>query len=460
MRSGPRTIAVLPFKPVNVTDRDESLEWGMAETLITKFSSVDEIAVRSVNSVRRYSGLEQDPAAAGRGLGVEAVLDGTIQRAGDRIRVSVRLIRATDGTAIWVRAFDENATEILAMQDSIAQQVAASLLPELSPEARSRLSKRGTDSSEAYQLYVRGRYLWSRRTRESLASAVEHFNRAIEKDADYALAHSGIADCYIVLHDLPPHERMPKARVAALRALEFDRDLAEAHVSLARIKERYEWDWSGAERELRQAIVLDPHSADAYRTLSIQLMQRRRFSEAEKANERARELEPLSLAVNKQAAWLAFHRRDYDRAIVLYRGVLELDPYFPQAQRELGIAYLQKSRYPEALQALQAAWKLPQNYFAWTNAADLAHAYTVSGNTREAHRILAELEHASGYVDSHDLALVYAGLGDKKRAFRWLEKAYVERSYWLAWLGIDPRWDPFRSDARFRDLERRIGLSS
>ena len=253
---------------------------------------------------------------------------------------------------------------------------------------------------------------------------------------------------------------MPKARVAALRALELDRDLAEAHVSLARIKERYEWDWSGAEHELRQAIVLDPHSADAYRTLSIQLMQRRRFPEAENANERARELEPLSLAVNKQAAWLAFHRRDYDRAIVLYRGVLELDPYFPQAQRELGIAYLQKSRYAEALQALQAAWKLPQNYFAWTNAADLAHAYAVSGNTREAHRILTELEHPSGYVDSHDLALVYAGLGDKKRAFRLLEKAYVERSYWLAWLGIDPRWDPFRSDAQFRDLERRIGLSS
>ena len=182
MRSGPRTIAVLPFKPVNVTDRDESLEWGMAETLITKFSSVDEIAVRSLNSVRRYSGLEHDPAAAGRELGVEAVLDGTIQRAGDRIRVSVRLIRATDGTAIWVRAFDEKATDILAMQDSIAEQVATSLLRELSAEARSRLSKRGTNSSEAYQLYLRGRYLWGRRTRESLASAVEHFNRAIEKD--------------------------------------------------------------------------------------------------------------------------------------------------------------------------------------------------------------------------------------------------------------------------------------
>jgi DNA-binding winged helix-turn-helix (wHTH) protein/TolB-like protein/tetratricopeptide (TPR) repeat protein len=458
--SAPRQIAVLPFKPIVVTDRDESLEWGMAETLITRLGGVSEIGVRPFSAMRRYGSLDQDPAAAGRELGVEAVLDGSMQRVGGRIRVTARLIRTIDGVPLWVRTFDENVSDIFALQDSISEQVVGSLIPELTTQARSHFGTRGTDDADAYQLYLRGRYFWNKRTKESLKNAIEYFGRALAKDPEYALAYSGIADCYIIRHDLPPHDRMPKARDAATKALQINPNLGEAHLSLARVKGYYEWDRAGAERELRRAIEIDSRSGDAYRTLAIHLMWVRRFDEAEDANRRAQELDPLSVTVNKQAAWLAFHRRQYDKAIALYRSVLELDPHFPQAQREIGLAYLQAGQYQEAQQALRTSLEQPENYFKSTNAADLAHAYAIAGDRREALRILATLQRSPGddYVDPADVAVIYVGLGDKERALEWLRRAYDEHSYWLSWLGVDPRWDPLRSDSRFREVEQRIGV--
>ena len=220
--SARRQIAVLPFKPIVVTDRDESLEWGMAETLITRLGGVSEIGVRPFSAMRRYGSLDQDPAAAGRELGVEAVLDGSMQRVGGRIRVTARLIRTIDGVPLWVRTFDENVSDIFALQDSISEQVVGSLIPELTTQARSHFGTRGTDDPDAYQLYLRGRYFWNKRTKESLKNAIEYFGRALAKDPEYALAYSGIADCYIIRHDLPPHDRMPKARDAATKALQIN----------------------------------------------------------------------------------------------------------------------------------------------------------------------------------------------------------------------------------------------
>ena len=455
-----RQIAVLPFKPIVVTDRDESLEWGMAETLITRLGGVSEIGVRPFSAVRRYGSLDQDPAAAGRALGVEAVLDGSMQRVGGRIRVTARLIRTIDGVPLWVRTFDENVSDIFALQDSISEQVVGSLIPELTAQARSRFGTRGTDDPDAYQLYLRGRYFWNRRTKESLKNAIDYFGLALAKDPEYALAYSGIADCYIIRHDLPPHDRMPKARDAATKALQINPHLGEAHLSLARVKGYYEWDRTGAERELRKAIAIDSRSADAYRTLAIHLMWLRRFDEAENANRRAQDLDPLSVTVNKQAAWLAFHRGQYDNAIALYRSVLQLDPHFPQAQREIGLAYLQAGRYQEAQHALRTSLEQPENYFKSTNASDLAHAYAVAGDRREALGILATLQRSPSddYVDPADVAVIYVGLGDKESALEWLRRASDEHSYWLSWLGVDPRWDPLRVDSRFREVEQRVGV--
>jgi DNA-binding winged helix-turn-helix (wHTH) protein/TolB-like protein/tetratricopeptide (TPR) repeat protein len=455
-----RQIAVLPFKPIVVTDRDESLEWGMAETLITRLGGVSEIGVRPFSAVRRYGSLDQDPAAAGRELGVEAVLDGSLQRVGGRIRVTARLIRTIDGEPMWVRTFDENVSDIFALQDSISEQVVGSLIPEWIAQARSRFGMRGTDNPDAYQLYLRGRFFWNKRTKESLKNAIDYFGRALAKDPEYALAYSGIADCYIIRHDLPPHDRMPKARDAAAKALQINPNLGEAHLSLARVKGYYEWDRAGAERELRKAIAIDPRSADAYRTLALHLMWVHRFDEAEDANRRAQDLDPLSVTVNKQAASLAFHRRQYDKAIALYRSVLELDPRFPQAQREIGLAFLQTRQYQEAQQALRTSLEQPENYFKSTNASDLAHAYAVAGDRREALGILATLQRSPSddYVDPADVAVVYVGLGDKESALEWLRRASDEHSYWLSWLGVDPRWDPLRVDFRFREVEQRVGV--
>ena len=458
--SGSRTLAVLPFKPLVAADRDEWLEWGLAETLITRFSGVPGIVVRPISATRPFASLDQDPTAAGRQLGVEVVLDGSIQRSGDRIRITVRLIRTQDGAPLWARAFDERVADILAIQDSIAEQVAASLVPQLIDGAGARLKTPGTKNTEAYQLYLRARFLWSQRTTEGLTKAIEYFNRAIETDPGYAQAYSGLADCYQIRHDLAPHERMPKARSAALKALQLDPELAEGHVSLAGIREFYEWDRAGAERELGRAIQLDPRSAEIYRILALQLMLRRRFVEAERAIKQALKFEPLSLTVGKMTAWLAFHRRDYDQAISLYSAVLELDSHFAQAQREIGLSYLLNGEHKNGLTALRTSLELPENYFRSTSQADLAYAAAVSGDKREARRALAKLQGplTGGYVDPYDVAMVYVGLEDKESAFLWLQRAYDDHSYWLSWLAVDPRWDPVHTDPRFGDLVRAIGL--
>jgi DNA-binding winged helix-turn-helix (wHTH) protein/TolB-like protein/Flp pilus assembly protein TadD len=456
-----RTLVVLPFKPLVATSRDEWLEWGLAETLITRFSRVPGIIVRPISATRPFASLDQDPTVAGRQLGAEVVLDGSIQRSGDRIRVTVRLIRTKDGAPLWARAFDEKAADIFAIQDSIAEQVAASLVPQLLDGAAARLKTPDTKNTEAYQLYLRARFLWSQRTTEGLKKAIEYFNHAIATDPGYAQAYSGLADCYQIRHDLAPHDRMPKARDAALKALQLDPELAEGHISLAGIRAFYEWDRAGAERALWHAVQLDPRSAEAYRMLALQLMLRRRFEEAEHAIKQAQEFEPLSVTVGKMTAWLAFHRRDYNRAISLYSGVLELDSHFAQAQREIGLSYLLNGEHKNGIAALRTSLKLPENYFRSTTQADLAYASAVSGDEREARSTLTRLQGplTEGYVDPYDVAMVYVGLKDNESAFLWLQRAYDHRSYWLSWLTVDPRWDPVHADPRFGELVRGIGLS-
>ena len=276
-----RSIAVLPFKPLVADHRDESLEMGMADTLNFRLSSLRDVAVRPISSVRKFSGLEQDPVAAGRELGVESVLDGQIQRWGDRIRVTARLIGVGDGKQLWAGQFDEKFTDIFTVQDLISEKVISALALKLTAEEQKRLTKHYTENAEAYQLYVNGRFYWERRTLEGLKKAIEYFEQAIGNDPKYALAYAGLADSYALLgvFHLPPKEAFPKAKEAALNALRIDDRLAEAHAALGHVKVQYEYDWAGAEREYRRAIELNPNYVNAHHFYALYLSMMGRFDE-------------------------------------------------------------------------------------------------------------------------------------------------------------------------------------
>jgi TolB-like protein/DNA-binding winged helix-turn-helix (wHTH) protein/Tfp pilus assembly protein PilF len=462
-----KSIAVLPFKPVAAESRDESFEMGMADTLITKLSNLREIRVRPISAVRKYAGVEQDPVAAGRELAVDAVVDGSIQWDGNRrIRVTVRLISVRDGSLLWTNKCEEQCTDIFAVQDSISEKVAGALAPKLTGEERQLFAKHYTDNTEAYQLYVKGRYFWNKRTEEALKKGTEYFEQAIEKDSNYALAYSGLADCYIVLGSwraggaLSPKEAGRRARAAAAKALEIDSSLAEAHTSLADAELLYGWDWLAVEREFKRAIELNPNYATAHQWYANYLMAMGRLDEAIIEVQRAKELNLVSLIININLGEIFRFARQEDRAIEQYQRTLELDPNFAEAHADLGKAYEQKAMYADAIAEFKKAITLSKENPLMVAA--LGRAYAVSGQAEEAKKILDELKKISKrrYVSSYEIAVIYAGLGDKDKALEWLERAYEERASFLIFLKVDPRLDSLRPDPRFQDLLRRMGLAS
>ena len=341
-----KSIAVLPFKPL-----DESRGVGMADTLITRLSNIKQLAVRPTSAVRKFTSPEQDPVAAGRELKVDAVLEASIQRerAGERIRVTLRLWRVSDGSSIWAGQFDEQANDFLAVQDRVSERVARALVPQMTGEEQKLLSKHYTEDAEAYQLYMRGRYHWSKVNPADWNKAIDYFNRAIEKDPDYALAYTGLADAYLsVIADslIAKAEAIPKAKQAAMTALRLDDTLAEAHVSAGRIRAYYDWDWAGAEHEFERAIELNPNSADAHREYAGYLTTMGRVEQAIAEAKRARELDPLSQLANYHVAWALIAARHYDEAIEQSRQVLET---FPQAHYWMGLAYVGKGMNEQAI---------------------------------------------------------------------------------------------------------------
>ena len=455
-----RSIAVLPFKPLVAEGRDESLELGMADALITRLSNLHNIVVRPTSTVRRYSDLGQDPLAAGRELGVEAILEGSIQRLDGRVRVTVRLVSVRDGSSLWADRFDQTFTDIFKIQDAISEQVAQALRLELTRAERNLLSRHDTESSEAHQSYMMGRYHWSRSNPEGWVKAVEYFNRAVEQDPNYALAYTGLADAYVSLafDVLPQMEAVLKAKESALRALELDSTLAEAHVSLGKIKAYFEWAWEDAEREFKRAIELNPNSANSYREYGLYLSCLGRNAEAIRETEQARGLDPFSLSTNFAVGWALIGARRYDEAIEQFHRALEIDPRFAQAHLFAGLAYEGKGMWEEAIREMQKAASLSGD--SMLIRAQLGHAYASSGRRGEAERILAELLESSRQrrVSPYYIAMVYAGLDDRDQAFAWLEKAYAERSRRLWALRVVPTWENLRSDSRFADLLRRMGL--
>jgi DNA-binding winged helix-turn-helix (wHTH) protein/tetratricopeptide (TPR) repeat protein len=451
-----RSVAVLPFKAMLGQEGDERfLGLGMADAIIIKLSNLGQINVRPTGAVLKYTDAGHDVLTTGRELKVEALLDGRVQRSGNRVRVTVQLVNVGDGSTIWAEKFDEEFTDIFAVQDSISEQVAGALMLRLTGEERESLSKHYTESGEAYQSYLKGRYYWNKMTSDGLNRSLECFADAIDKDSAYALAYAGMAASYVHMEIyglMLPSEAMPKAKSAALRAIELDATVAEAHASLALVKMFYERDWPGAEDEFGRALRLNPSYAAAHDWFAIYLTARGRPEEALASVRKAQALDPLSLIVNTDVACALYYARRFDDSIKQCRWVLDAEPDFVTAHYRIGLAYEQLGEYVEAVNSFQSAIALSAKAEAMAPfkggsdaRASIAHTYALMGKRDAARGVLAELEEqaARAYVPPHDLAMIYSALG---------ETAYQERFSLLVLLELDPRFDNLRSDPRFTNL--------
>ncbi|HKA22463.1 MAG TPA: tetratricopeptide repeat protein [Blastocatellia bacterium] len=457
-----KSIAVLPFKSLGADNADEYLGVGIAETLTTRLGSLKLLTVRPSSAVLKYVNSEKETGVAGRELNVDSVLEGSIRRLGERLRITVRLVRVSDVSLLWADHFDENFTDIFKVEDSISTKVASSLAIKLSGDEERSLIKRYTDNPEAYQLYLKGRFFWNKRTGEGFKIGISQFKQAVEKDPEYALAYSGLADSYTGLtfyNFASPNETMPKAKEAATNALAMDNTLAEAHASLAHVKANYDWEWSEAEQEFRRSIELKPDYATAHQWYAIHyLTPRGQLEEALKEMKRAIELEPTSLVMNSFLGATLYFSGRYDEAIEQCRKTIEMDSNFAVAHWHLGLVYQQKGMYEEAISELQKAITLSGN--SPLMIAALGHAYAKAGKRNEANRVLDELQKLSvvSYVSSLELAAIYAAFGETEQAFKWLEESYQERCFHLVNLNVRPEFAPLRRDPRFNNLVRRIGL--
>ena len=454
-----KSIAVLPFENASGNVNAEYLAEGISEALINSLTEVQQLRVTARATAAHYKHI--DPRRAGRELQVTAVLTGRVRQVQDDLSVQVDLVDAATGTQLWGAGYDRKISDLVAVKQAIAREVTEKLKLKLSVDEEQRLVKRDTTNAEAYQFYLQGRYFWNKRTQGGLTKGIEYFRQAVDTDPNYALAYVGLADSYNFLGAfgialLPPGEAMPKAKSAAIRALEIDDSLAEAHASLAFVKLYYDWDWSGAEKTFQRAIELNPNYAPAHQWYSHLLMARDKTSESISEAKRATEIDPLSLPTGMNLAWQYHWSRQYDVSIERQRKLLEMEPNFEQARWGLGLAYEGKGMIKEATTEFEKAIALSGGNPVYV--ASLGHAYAIGGNKVEAMRVRAELEEQSRYVSPYWMATLYVGLGDKDQAFAWLEKAYEERSGGLIWLGVDPRLDSLRSDPRFSDLVRRIGL--
>jgi serine/threonine protein kinase/Tol biopolymer transport system component/Tfp pilus assembly protein PilF len=457
-----RSIAVLPFKVLRTEEKsDEFLGMGLTDAIITKLSNIHRIMVRPTSSVLKYFDGEHNVQAAGYELDVGFVLDGRVQRVGDRVRVTVQLVRVRDGTPLWATKFDENCSDIFAVEDSISEQVAQALMPRLTGQELELLHKRETENANAYQSYLKGRYYWNKFSDEGFEKALEQFREAIRLDPDYAQAYVGVADYYnwAAIYGLrAPKDCFPQAKAAATQALELDDSLADAHAALGFTTLCYEWDGAGAERCFKRALELNPNSAPAHHWYSNLLAAQGRFDEAVAEMRRTQEINPLSLMDKSMTGWIYYQARQYELAAQELQRTIEMDRSFGNSYMIIGGVYERLGRYEEAMQMLERALEFMTGSVVpyWF----MGHALAVSGRRAEALEVIEHLRSISAerYVSPYFFALIYAGLGDADAVFEWLSKAYESRDEWLIWLGSEPKLDPFRKDPRFIDLLHRIGL--
>lgn len=464
-RSSIRSIAVLPFRPLNASEPDGNyLGSGIADALITRLGSLDQISVRPTSAVLRFDDPNQDSLAAARSLGVDAVLEGSFQREGGRLRVTAQLVAAHDGAQIWAGTFDEKLTDIFAVQDSISEQAARALALKLGSEEKRRLRKRYTESAEAYQAYLKGRYFWNKRTEEDLKKSVVFFQQALDLDPIYAPAYAGLADSYLLLGvygGLPVKEASRRGEAAAMKALELDDTLAEAHASLGLMKNSFEEDYRGAEESFKRAIEINPNYATAHHWYALHLSMEGRHEEAVAKVKRAAELDPLSLMINTDVGLVLSIARRYDEGIAQFQKTLELDPNFFEARHLLGQVYMFKGMYEEAIAEWRKITKVGPSVLLGMKIMT-GYAYALSGRRDEALKNLDEvraMERQRGGALLLYETLTYACLGDKDEAFKTLEKLSREEPRLLRGLKTYPLWDNLRTDPRFTELLRRVGLA-
>ena len=452
-----KTIAVLPFKPLSSNEEDQSLGLGMADALIIKLGQLNEVNVRPTSNIRRFFNQPQvDVIAAGKSLKVETVLEGTIQRIGDRVRITAHLINVEDGRQIWADKFEEKTTDFFVVQDAIAVRVANSLVSHFSEAERQKLARRETNNPEAYRLYVLGLIWIEHETTEGFNKGIEYLHKAIELDPNFAIAHSALSHAYSDASEshLEPKVAMPKARIYAERALELDETLSWAHYQVGWVKMLYEWDWTGAESSFKRTLELDPDFAHAHFGYGTYLCLMGRREEALAELERAKTLRPLNIIGSN----ILYRIGDYDRAIAEANKALEMNPKRISSLQWVAMSYERKGMYAEALTYFEKARQVEDTPEL---RAFQAHTYALSGNRDEALRVIDELKEIpkeQRYVSPFYIAVVYAGLGEKDEAFMWLEKAYQDRSWWIATLKANPQFDSLREDPRFQDLLRRVNL--
>ncbi len=453
------SIAVMPFENRNSDGDTDYLSDGLAESVIFRLTQIPDLRVSPTSSVMRYKGKETDVAKIAAELGADAVMTGRLTKRGDNLNITVELVDARTNKSLWGEQYERKLSELLTTQREIVTEIVSKLQLKLSGESEKRLAKKYTDNNEAYQLYLQGRFHWNKRTRESLTQAVEFFNQAVAKDPKFALAYSGLAESYVLFPNYsvaPPLEVMPKAKAAALRAIELDDSLAQTHVALGIYYSLFAWNLPAAEKEFRRAIELDPNYATAHQQYAIECLSiMGRFDEAIAAGKRAEELDPFSLIIGADLGNVLTNARRYDEAIAQMKKVIALDENFTVGHWYLGRAYHANGQYAEAVAAYRKALSLNETSFI---KAMLIISLAKTGERGEAVKLLGELQEESvrRYVSKSALAIAYAAIGEKDKAFAYMEKEIAERSSRVPTLKVNSTWDGLRDDPRFAELVRKV----
>jgi TolB-like protein/DNA-binding winged helix-turn-helix (wHTH) protein/Tfp pilus assembly protein PilF len=457
------SLVVLPLENLSGDKEQDYFADGMTDDLIANLAKIRSLRVISRSTAMAYKGTRKPLSDIARELHVDAVVEGTVLKAGDRVRITAELVQVSTDRHLWADTYETQLGDVLALQNRVSSAIVDEIRINLSAEDKERLAKKPAVSPEAYEDYLKGRYYWNKRSAEAFAKAIVYFENATQKDPQYALAYAGLADCYgiigaTIFGSVPAAEAGPKAKDAAIRALQIDPSLAEAETSLATAKFNYDWDWTGAADGFRKAIRLNPSYATAYQRYSLYSIALGRIDDSFEQINKARDLDPLSISINASLGWRLYLARQYDRAIEQLRNTLEMDPSYEWARLVLGQAYEQKGEFALAISELRKAADLSHDSPLMVSA--LAHAYALSGNPAEAQKLLAQLSAASKtkYVSPFYIAIVYAGLGQNDLAMDWLNKAYADRSNGLVFLKVEPELDTLRGNPRFIALERKLNF--
>src|SRR5216684_1573528 len=454
------SLVVLPLENLSGDKEQDYFADGMTDDLTANLAKIQSLRVISRSTAMAYKGTHKPLSEIANDLHVDAVVEGTVLRAGNRVRITAELVQVSTDHHLWADTYESQIGDVLALQNRVSSAIVNEIRINLSPQDRERLARNPAIAPDAYENYLKGRFYWNKRTDENLNKAIAYFSQATAQDSHYALAYAGLSDCYSIVGatifgSMPVSEAAPKAREAARRALELDSTLAEAETPLATLKFNYDWDWAGAAEGFKKAMQLDPSYATAYQRYSLYLSAMGKFDESFEQIKKARELEPLSISINTSLGWRLYLAREYDRSIAQLRDTLEMDPASEWAHLNLGQAYEQEGQFGPAIEELQKALEISHSSPLTISA--LAHAEARSGNHAAAGKLLTQLETLSKkqYVSPFYVAIVYLGLGKNEAAMNWLEKAYTDRSNGLVFLKVEPELDPLRTNPRFVALQNR-----